>query len=247
MVWLKRRHDSEIIVDASELLWRLFGTMIHKVMELYDNPNALKEEKLVEKINGCQIVGKLDLLVYKKITDYKITSVWTHIYGSRVAEWTTAQNMYAWLFRKATFEVEELEIVELFRDWSKGRWELEKGGGYPWRVETVKLDLWDTDKTEEVIRAHLYNITQYENTSDDGIPECSATERWEDPKKWAVMKGKNKRAIKLYDNQDDAEKHAESNDDLWVQERVGTPKRCLDYCDVAPFCHFYKQLVKEEK
>lgn len=249
IVWLKRRHDSEITLDASDLLWRLWGVMLHKAVEVYDNPEALKEEKLAEKIGDCTVVGRMDLLTARKISDYKLTSVWTHIYASRIDEWTAAQNMYAWLFHKATFPVDGLEIIEVFKDWSKSKWEREKSNGYPWKVETVKLELWLPEKTEDLIRQRLQALTVSEALSDDEIPVCSKEDRWEDPTKYAVMKGENKRALRLLDSEEAAQKFIDAvtkdKDKLHIVVREGEPRRCYDYCECNQFCNFYKALPQK--
>jgi hypothetical protein len=83
---------------------------------------------------------------------------------------------------------------------------------------------------------------------DDDIPICTPEERWHAPDKWAVVKGKNKKATRVLESEDEAnEKKAaleESTGDKYrIDFREGSDKRCMDYCDCCNFCNHYKSLV----
>ena len=45
---LERRHDNEIEQDVSEMIWLIFGTAVHGVLEQsQETENQLKENKIV--------------------------------------------------------------------------------------------------------------------------------------------------------------------------------------------------------
>ena len=59
---LELRHDEEITVDASTMLWLLLGNTIHAVLERADTKDHLVEERLTMEVNGWVVSGKRDLL-----------------------------------------------------------------------------------------------------------------------------------------------------------------------------------------
>ena len=62
------------------------------------------------------------------------------------------------------------------------------------------------------------------------------------------MKGKNKRALKVFTSKDDAEMYCKNLDDVNIVERKGKSSRCEgNYCNVAEFCDQYKKLSMEER
>ena len=69
-----------------------------------------QEERIFSEFCGRIISGASDLYTNKKISDYKVTSAWTQVYGSRTEEWTGQLNIYAYLFRSIGFEVNEIEV-----------------------------------------------------------------------------------------------------------------------------------------
>ncbi len=65
-------------------IWSLYGQAMHAVMERADTDNALVEERLAMGIAGVKVSGQFDLYTGKGVLiDFKTTSVWTRIYGSR--------------------------------------------------------------------------------------------------------------------------------------------------------------------
>ena len=93
----------------------------------------------------------------------------------------------------------------------------------------------------------MLDVSQNADRKDDDIPECSPSERWTTPAKWAVMKEGRKTAVKLCDTEEEAlnfiselekEKH-------FVEERKGQDKKCSDYCPCAAFCSYYRQVALE--
>jgi len=60
---LQRRHDDEITSDVSDMVWALFGTAVHSVLEnAQETDDQLKENKIVvEMPNGYELSGIFDL------------------------------------------------------------------------------------------------------------------------------------------------------------------------------------------
>ena len=86
----------------------------------------------------------------------------------------------------------------------------------------------------------------------DVLIECSDGDKWHKEDKWALMKGKNKRATKVYDNLADAETALASFNNLStkpamrVDHRVGENTRCEgNFCGVAEKCPMQMDVVAQ--
>ena len=179
IVQLKIRHDSEIVEDISDMIWILLGQSVHSIMErIDDNEDRVIERRLNEKIGNATVSGKIDLYEDGVIQDYKVTSVYTIIYHPRgKKEWIEQQNIYAWLYRKAGFNVEGLKILAIFRDFSKSKSKFTKN--YPKiPCQTIDLPLWEMEETEELIKEKVALQRKYQDMPDDEIPCCEKEDRW---------------------------------------------------------------------
>jgi hypothetical protein len=241
-LWLERRHGDEITKDASEMVWALFGTAVHAVLERADNEHRLTEEYLTAEIAGKTLSGTCDLYDDGIISDWKTTSVWSYIYldRARMDEYESQLNAYAYLFRKYGFAVDGLQIVMLFRDWQASKAKYDPS--YPQsQVKVVPVELWDEMRQVNYL---IKRITMYEGwseTPDDELPLCSADYRWAKTGKWAVMKEGRKSAIKLYDAEAEALNASASDSKLYVQERPGEQWKRCEYCNGRDFCNQYKE------
>jgi len=243
---LKRRHRDEMTVDVSDLFYRVWGNLMHQWLQSFSENESLKEERLKVEIGGYIVSGKPDLYFNKILDDYKLTSIWTYIYKSRMNEWTQQLNVYAYLLQDAGFPPEKLEILAMFRDWTKSKKEHTKG--CPNQSETIEIPLWDPKDTEDWIAQRLQALAIAERLNDDEIPPCSEKDRWQTETVYAVMKEGRKSSVKNCETEREAEALVtEKGNGYSVQPRPGICKRCCpEYCDVTPFCNFYKTLIKKE-
>lgn len=242
-LWLERRHDENIEVDASDKIFSLMGTAVHYVAQVGEADHQFSETYMEEEIDGVTVSGTADLYDPEThtITDFKNTSVYTIIYDSRRDEWEKQLNVYAWLMRKAGFQVEQLEIIAILRDWQKTKANFDPN--YPdSQVVVVKVNLWGEDDAEWYIRNRVELFESHRDTPDNELPLCTPEERWESETKYAVMKHGRKSAVKLYTDLNDAENHAtQLGPNHYVEIREGTPRRCIDYCPAAPFCNQFQR------
>ena len=77
------------VTSLIDMVWALFGTAVHRILEqTEENDNVIVEERLFAEIAGWTLSGALDhqeLLPdgTVQITDYKVTSAWSVIFGDR--------------------------------------------------------------------------------------------------------------------------------------------------------------------
>lgn len=238
---LTKRYHDKITEDVTDRIWALIGSAVHSILELADTDNVLQEERLSVRVNGWKITGKADLWEEPStLSDYKITSVWAGMNGVK-SEWEQQGNLYALLYRAAGFPVNKVQIVAIYRDWSKNR--AKAGNGYPrCQVETLPVKVWPHAKTEGFLDARVSIHQEAENLHDNELPWCTPEERWARPDTYAVMKKGRKRAMRVLDSEDAAlEWMANNGGDAGVV-RPGESVRCEGYCSVAPFCNQYQEM-----
>jgi hypothetical protein len=247
LIHLRNRHDSKITVDVVDQLFALMGQSTHYVLDAQDNKDALTEESMLIEVDGIKLSGRADYYEDEILDDYKLTSLWTIVYGSRIKEWTEQLNIYAYMFYKYGFKVSKIRVIALLRDWSKTN-ALRITGCPDSQVEVVDLELWDFEKTEQFIKERLAEIQKYKDTPDDEIPPCSIENRWKTDDKWAVIKDGNKKATKVCDTEAEAVEYVEKKkvdkpkEKYNIDFRKGIDKRCHDYCEVNQYCNYYKSL-----
>ena len=248
---LERRHAGEITADVSDMVWLIFGTAVHSILEnAQETDTQLKENYITADMqDGYTLSGIFDLYdeATGMVTDYKTATVWKVIYG----EWDDYRMqllIYAWMLRGMGFDVKGGQIVALLKDHSKGK--ARREADYPKHPVYVKS--WQfTDEDFADIEAWLWrkfeDIKDAEGLPDDELPMCTPDERWAKPGKWAVMKKGRKSAVKLWDNKFLADTHAESlGSGHYVEHRPGSDGKCSEYCNAAPWCSYWKERYGKE-
>ncbi len=242
---LEQRHAEEITVDAADEIWRLIGSIGHKILERADVDNHLAEERLTMPANGWTVSGKADLLdPDMTLSDYKFTSVWAIKDAKK--EWEEQLNLYSLLYRKNGFLVRAARIIAVLRDWSKLKASREPD--YPQVGVVVReVQLWAPEAQQYFLNMRVKAHQEAENLADDDLPMCSAEERWHKPDVYAVKKLGGKRAVSggLHSNFDDAHRFvlASDNGKMEIEHRPGEDTRCLHYCAVREFCSHGKTLA----
>lgn len=245
LVQLRRRYYDELEEDVMDNVWSILGRAAHHILENHAGEDTIAESRLYTTVKDRIIGGQVDNYHDKVITDYKITSAYTLVYGSRINEWEEQLNGYAYLFRQHDFEVERLQIVAILRDWQESK--AKQDSKYPQTpIVIIPLNLWTEAEQREFIEEAVYWNILAETTEDEALPLCRPHEMWEQPAKYAVMKEGRKTAIRVFESEKAAEEHAasmsdESGNSIYIQVRPGTRTRCRRYCPVSKYCHQYKE------
>lgn len=240
---LKRRYADEIKQDCSDMIWLLFGTAVHKVLEeTQEEADELREERLKMKISKSVLTGKSDLFKNGIITDYKTCSVWKVIFGD-YEDWRRQLLLYAMLWRNAGFEVKGGQIIAIMKDHSKAKAKLDSS--YPQLpVTTISFEFADKDIDEITVWAEK-RVKELETIRDmpvSKLPLCTNEERYNSGDKYAVMEKGKKRAKKVCDDYAEAKQIAGTSSNLYVEVRKGEDKKCMEYCMAREFCPYAKEL-----
>lgn len=244
---LERRHDAEIERDVSDMVWMLFGTAVHGVLEKHEEGgNELKEQRIKIPFGDYVLSGQFDLYndTTKTVTDYKTASVWKIIFGD-FEDWRRQLLIYCYMLRKIGFDAQGGEIVAFLKDHSKRDAKIKPD--YPqFPVKKVSFAFSDDDfiECEQWLSDRFALISRAEKLPDDELPLCTPEERFNSGDKYAVMKKGRKTALRVMDSLEEAERWKSEHGGDEIQKRPGEDKKCLDYCSACQFCSHYKEVVQ---
>jgi len=233
IVHLLRRHWKECTEDATDSVWRLFGTAVHKVLEEHGESAELDLEG---SFLGHHLRGQCDIAEAGMIQDWKVTSAWTIVYGSKLGDWAIQLNAYRRMAEQSGSEIKGMQVIAILRDWSKSK--ARDSSDYP-QAQVVVVDIPVIKDIDAIIADKLDDFEDSANLFDDDLPHCTNKQKWQDDDKYAVMMRGKKRALKLHLSEEEARSHA-VNVGGYVEKRIGYPRRCLEYCPVKDFCNQYK-------
>lgn len=251
IVQLRRKHSKKLEQDASEMVWSLFGSALHNVLEHGKDDRHIVEERLHTTLDGWSISGAIDLQTVEngtiKVSDYKTTGAWAVM--NEKADWTSQLNIYAWLVQTTKrIPVSSLEIVAIIRDWAKR--EADRKDDYPQApIVTIPIALWSMEESEEFIRKRIDQHADALMSSETGsdLPKCSPEDMWERQSAWAVKKIKGVRAKSVHYSEEDANKALEvAGKEYAIEFRPGERVRCQNYCAVSKFCEQWAQYRREQ-
>ena len=232
--------------DVSDRIWAIFGSAVHSLLEI-EGEHDFAEQKMAWQVGDITVTGTIDNydMEHGIICDYKTASV-NKVRFNDFNEWHLQGMIYAWLLKKNGFETRRCRFVALLKDHSKT--EAVRDSQYPkdpvyiyefpvTALGLFKIGMFIKSKVDEYLRCTALD--------DDAIPPCSPEERWARPPKFAVMKTGAKRAVRLFDRQDEAVQLADTKGaGYYVEFRQGESIRCQSYCLCRRFCSFYRENVK---
>jgi hypothetical protein len=228
------------------MIWSVFGSAVHKVLEHGKDENHIIEQRIHSEIDGWHISGAVDLQIVNadgsiSVRDYKTTSAWA-VMNDKI-EWEQQLNIYAWLIeREKKLPVRDLGIVAIIRDWS--RREAGNREGYPEApVKELPIKLWAPEERESYVlhRIAQHSACEFAIEAGETLPFCTPEEMWEKPTVYAVRKKGNVRAKSLHQSEAEAISTAEAlGKDYEVEIRPGERTRCATFCAVNTYCQQWR-------
>lgn len=254
---LKQKHKDKLVYDVSESIWSLLGTAVHEIVARHAAENQISEERIFYKDEGSGLTlsGAIDIQEHNEdgtlsLIDWKTTSTWTILYNN-TESWEKQLNLYALFIEKTKgVKIRDITVVALLRDWSRAK--IVTDSKYPPQpIIEVPIKLWSLFDREQYLldRVDAHMNAQFDLEVGDDVAECTDEERWYRPGKVAVMKGKNKKATRVFDTTEEADEFIKDHKDekvLWVQERPGENVRCDSFCPVSEWCEQYQRLSAVE-
>jgi len=258
IVQLKKKHWDDIEQDASEMVWSLFGSAVHNILEHGKDEHHIVEERIHLEFEGWHISGAIDLQEVEPngtitISDYKVTGAWAVM--NEKDDWHRQLNIYAWMVEKAKkVPVGKLQIIAIIRDWSAR--DAATKENYPQSpVATIDIPLWTFAEREAFIAKRIYEhgTALFEMETDGEMPDCTSEEMWEKKTSYAVKKDGNVRAKSVHETFEEAtaameaaQASAKKSEKFSVEVRQGERTRCKSYCQVSQFCKQYQAYLTME-
>lgn len=247
-VILQRRHADEIETDVADCVWMILGSAVHKIIEqAQEGEHELKEEYItVDMHNGYTLSGIFDSYndATGTVVDWKTASVFKVTMG----DWEDYRKqvlIYCWILRQMGFDAHTGEVVALLKDHSSSKAKYDSSyPQHPVHIERWEFTENDFDEIGAWLEHKFLEIEAAEKLPDDELPVCTEEQRWASPAKYAVYKNANKKATKLFDTEEDAQKFItfhgrNSKDKFRVEYRPGADRKCESYCSVCEFCNYY--------
>jgi hypothetical protein len=268
--YLNARYWHQLEVKASETMNAIQGQLGHLLFDKVETTTISKIPLQVEH-NGFTIKGEADYYdpILFTLGDNKFKQV-NSVTAQRISKDDSLErqlNIYCWMARKMGYDVRHLQGDIYINGWTVYR--SYGDSAYP-KAPYVKLSIpiWEEPFTANYVSERLkvhnteaLNFLKFWGYPNDSkmndelfrrsllIPVCTDEERFAQPTKYAVMKEGMKRAVKLFDRNDDAhtwiaaQLYTKPSDKLSVTERKGGFFKCLHYCNVRGFCpHVKKEL-----
>ena len=228
-----REFGREVSEDSATRLYSAMGSGIHSRFEAANASNAgvMLEKRFLgtfphplEGQDPVVVSGQIDVYEFatKTLADLKTVSAWKLV-NKDIKSWTQQLNICALLMQMNGFEVENLQIYALVRDWTKMR-AGEKG--YPnSNIQVVDIPLWSKAEQEDFVAERL-NLHM-----GDVERICTDSERWAKPASFAVKQSGRKRALRVLPSREKAESWMQSQGKGdSIENRPATYVRCEGYC-----------------
>lgn len=247
IVALTKKFEAELEQDVADMVWSIFGSAIHNILEHGKDENHLVEERIHSMVDGWKISGAVDLQVVDdqggiSIRDYKTTSVWA-VMNEKI-EWEQQLNIYAWLVDtvKEDFHVTDLGIVAIIRDWS--RRDAARNPDYPQApVKEIPIKLWPYEERKEFVQSRItsHSACEFAMETGEDLPPCTPEEMWEKPTTWAIKKVGGVRAKSVHDTEESMLKALEIAGPAYeIEVRPGSRTRCESFCPVNTYCQQWR-------
>ena len=258
IVQLKRKHWDDLTEDASDMVWSIFGTAIHGVLEHGKDDHHIVEERIHVVLDNMHISGAIDLQEIEEdgiiVSDYKTTSAWAVM--NEKQDWHNQLNSYAYLVEVAKkTPVKKLQIVAIVRDWN--RRDAATRDGYPAApIVVIDIPLWSFADREAYVRSRisLHGDAFFEMETDGDMPNCTAEEMWEKPTTYALKKDGNVRAKSVHETREAADtalaaatEKAKKGEKFLIEVREGGRTRCENFCQVAPYCQQHQDYMASKE
>lgn len=205
------------------------------------------EQRLYKEFMGYKISGKFDLIMFSQLHDYKSTSVYSFMLGSKDNDYRTQGGIYRWLGPELITDP-TMVIDFIFTDWSAARAKAEAAKGYPQqRVMAYELPLPSIEETENFVKNKLNQIEQYQDADESDIPWCTDEELWASAAVWKYYKNPQNtaRATKNYDNPAEAYAHRAKDNNVGIVVEVPGQVKACNYCAAFPVCKQKDALIEQ--
>lgn len=132
--------------------------------------------------------GQFDMVMDGQVVDYKNTSVFTYMHGSKIEDYKLQGSIYRWLNPDLITD-DKIKIIYIMHDWTSRDAKINLN--YPQMpIIAVDYDLYSLDYIENFIKNKIQEI------KNGGAPECVASLKLSDPVWQYFSKSDSKKSCK---------------------------------------------------
>lgn len=203
------------------------------------------EQRSYRTINGQKISGKFDMVADGRVEDFKTTSTFTWVNGTKDHDYRMQGSIYRWLNPKIVTD-DHIAINFLFTDYMPAR--AANDPKYPQSPAPQKLiPLMEVDETDHFVRNKLSLIQRFQNSDEQDLPLCTNDDLWQKEPVWKYYKNPQKmsRSTKNFtDKQGAYSRLAAEGGKGVVVEQPGEVQACK-YCPAFPVCSQKDDLIAQ--
>lgn len=208
------------------------------IIPVYFEQRAFREVEVMGQT--FTIGGKFDMVSDGIVNDFKSTSVWAWVKGTKDEDYSLQGSLYRWLNPdKITEDYTRINFV--FTDWQRSM--TKTNPDYPQkRVEHKDIPLLSIAEAEAWVKRKLELYLKYRDTPEAQLPECTDDELWRSTPQYkffldpAKAREPGARATKNFDDAGEARRYqAERNGRGVIITKMGEPKAC-GYCPGFAAC-----------
>lgn len=202
-----------------------------------ENPNQIEiwlEQRAYKTIDNMTVNGQFDMVMDGQVVDYKNTSVFTYMHGSKVEDYKLQGSIYRWLNPNLITD-DKIKIIYIMHDWTSR--DAKINPNYPQMpIIAVDYDLYSLDYIENFIKNKIQEI------KNGGAPECVASLKLSDPVWQYFSKHDSKKAAKNFTNQADANHYMLTKSKGFIKMKPQKATGCK-YCKARSICKQYADLL----
>ena len=243
--------------DGVEKVWtgahykdamRKIGHPENVIQRIRVNPETLQdndipvylEQRMYRDYMGFTVSGKYDFIGDGTLEDFKSTSAFTWIYGTKTEDYALQGSIYRWLDSARPvprITSDYITIVFFFTDWVGFKAKSESN--YPANAIMSKdIPLLSLEATEQYIGDKLTDLLKYQDADESDLPRCNDKELWRRPPVYKYYKNKNstKRITKNFDSQTEAYARMQQDNNIGMVKEVPGQVTACKFCTAFPIC-----------
>lgn len=194
------------------------------------------EHRGSREIRGYKISGKFDMVQDGELHDFKSTSVYTYIKGSKDEDYCLQGSLYRWV-HSDKITSDHITINFVFTDWQRAM--AKSQANYPdQRVATHRVQLMSIPQTEKWINDRIDELEAHADLPESELPFCSDKDLWRSEPVWKFYSNPQKtdgKSTKNFKSKSEAYAHMNKAGKGIVIEVPGQVKAC-SYCPAFPIC-----------
>lgn len=193
-----------------------------------------------EHSSGYWVGGTADMVVKGRLSDYKNTSTYSFNDPVKAEVYKLQGSIYRWAMPDIVTE-DEMDIVEMYDDWTKAR---AFGSGYPSHPIMVRrIPLMPIRGTEKYIGRKINDLIEFLEVPEAELPFCSDEDLWRKADVYKYFtKETNKKSSGNFSTYEEAAQAHRAGGGIGVIKTVKGKAVACRFCEARPICGQAKAL-----